>query len=146
MRRDLGAHDFGPAGDELARGKALLGEGVLERLVQKVRERPRIGFAGLVHARTLCHIGRHDASSWEEAAKARLAAGGPAGRRPARLVRPPSPLAAVARAARRAARSLPGLALRGHAATDHREGGRALFRALPRALADGAGAGGGAAR
>ena len=53
----------------------------------------------------------------------------------ARLVRPPSPRAAVAREARRDGRSLPGLALGDHAAADHREGGRALFRALPRALA-----------
>ena len=56
--------DLGPAGDELGRGEALLGEGVAERLVQNVRERARIRFAGLVHAARLCHIGRHDASSW----------------------------------------------------------------------------------
>ncbi len=43
-------------------------------------------------------------------------------------------------------RSLSRLALRDHAAADHREGGRALFRALPRALAGRAGARRGAAR
>ena len=64
MGGDLRSHDIGPAGDELGRGEALLGEGVAQRLVQKLFERPRIGFAGLVHGASLCHIGRHDASSW----------------------------------------------------------------------------------
>ena len=50
------------------------------------------------------------------------------------LVRPPPPRAAVARAQGRARRPVPGLALRDHAAADHREGGRALLsRASSRA-------------
>src|SRR5580693_5127824 len=53
---------------------------------------------------------------------------------PARLVRPPSPPAAVARGARRTRRRLPGLALGNHAAADDREGGRAVFRKVSGAL------------
>ena len=52
------------------------------------------------------------------------------------LVRPPPPRAAVARQEGRTRRPVPGLALRGHAAADHREGGRSLLCALPRALSD----------
>ena len=43
--------------------------------MQKVRQRTWIRFAGLVHVARLCHIVRHDASSWHGTAKAR----GPAG-------------------------------------------------------------------
>src|SRR5262249_38826134 len=97
---------------------------------------------------------RHDASRWDERAKARVAARRPARRRsrrrsqcrPLGLVRPPSPQTSLARAPRRAARPLSRLALRDHAAADHHKGGRALFRALYRALAEGALARGGAAR
>ena len=100
MGGDLRAHDLGPARDELGRGKALLGERVAERLVQKVRQRTRIRFAGLVHVARLCHIVRHDASSWHGTTKARRrAAGRPERRRSAGLVRSPSPQAAVARRA-----------------------------------------------
>src|SRR5262249_11189860 len=91
----------------------------------------------------------HDASRWDEATKARVAAPGPARRSQRRslgLVRPPSPQTSLARAARRAARSLSRLALRDHAAANHRKGGRALFRAVYRALAERARARGGAAR
>src|SRR5262249_9558125 len=52
----------------------------------------------------------------------------------ARWVRPPPPQAAVARRRRRATGSLSGVAVGDHAAADHREGGRTLLYALPRAL------------
>src|SRR5262249_52391799 len=47
MGGDLRARDLRPAGDELGRGEALLGEGVAQRLVQKVLERTRIRIARL---------------------------------------------------------------------------------------------------
>src|SRR3546814_6996030 len=54
------------------------------------------------------------------------------------LVRPPRPRPAVARAPRRgAARSLPRVAQRGHAAADHGGDRGALFRRFPRSLAEG---------
>src|SRR5580704_11655258 len=53
----------------------------------------------------------------------------------ARLVRPPSPAAAVAAAGRRTRRSLFGLAVGNHAAADRRQNGRTLFRKIPGALA-----------
>src|SRR5262249_38564588 len=92
----------------------------------------------------------HDSRGGVEATNARYAAPGPPRRDSRRgflgLVQPPSPQASLARAARRAARSLSRLALRDHAAANHRKGGRALFRALYRALAERARARGGAAR
>jgi hypothetical protein len=75
MGGDLRAHDLGPTGHEFGRGKALLGERVAQRLVEKVRQRTRIRFAGLVHVARLCHIVRHDASSWHGTAKARGSSG-----------------------------------------------------------------------
>ena len=62
------------------------------------------------------------------------------------LVRPPSPRAALARARGGAQRSLSGLAVGDHAAADDGEGGRAVFREIRRALADGRCAGPGFAR
>src|SRR5665213_860136 len=59
------------------------------------------------------------------------------GGRSAGLVRPPPPRIALARAARRTARPVPGLAVRDHAAADQRENGRALLREISGALADG---------
>ena len=53
----------------------------------------------------------------------------------ARLVRPPSPQAAVAAAGGRARRSVPGLAVGNHAAADRRQNRRAVFREIPGALA-----------
>ncbi len=63
----------------------------------------------------------------------------------ARLVRSPPPPAAVARRSRRDVGSLPRLAVGDHAAADHGEGGRALFRKVRRALAGCHGAGSGLA-
>ena len=51
------------------------------------------------------------------------------------LVRPSSPRSAVARAARRACRSVSRLAQRDHAAADHGRDRRSLFRPIPGALA-----------
>ena len=82
----------------------------------------------------MCHRRRHDRSSPIAAAEeSRFAGAG----RSARLVRPPRPRVALARAARRTGGSLPCLAVGNHAAADHGEGGRALLRALSGALADG---------
>ena len=53
----------------------------------------------------------------------------------ARLVRPPSPQAAVAAAAGRTRRSLSGLAVGNHAAADRRQNGGAVFPEIRRALA-----------
>ena len=89
---------------------------------------------------------RHDASRQTQRREARDSAwSASADRRCAWYDRHRRVLPWRARAGR-ARRSLSRLALRDHAAADHREGGRALFRALPRALADGARARGGAAR
>src|SRR6516165_11136113 len=78
MACDLRAHDIGPAGDKLRRGKALFGEGVVERPVHKIGEWTRVGFAGLVHSTQLCEGSHHEASSRNAAAKARHPAFGPA--------------------------------------------------------------------
>ena len=63
-----------------------------------------------------------------------------------RLVRPPSPPPALAGAARRAGRSVPGLAQRDHAAADHGGGGRPYYEKflspLPRRAGACRGAGG----
>src|SRR5258708_15964471 len=80
------------------------------------------------------------------ATKACRTASGWARCRSAGLVRPPSPRAPLARSAGRAARPVPGLALRSHAAADYYEGRRAVFRALYGALVECARARGGAAR
>src|SRR5690606_34470735 len=61
------------------------------------------------------------------------------GPHPARLVRPPQARPALARAAGRARRSLPRMALGDHAATDHGGGRGSVFPALPGALAYGRG-------
>ena len=58
----------------------------------------------------------------------------------ARLVRPPSPQAAVAAAGGRAGRSVPGVAVGNHAAADRRQNRRAVFREISGALARGRGA------
>src|SRR3954453_8736383 len=60
---------------------------------------------------------------------------GESSRTAARLVRPPPSSAALAGAARRTRRRLSGMAFRNHAATDHRQGGRAVLRKIPGALA-----------
>src|SRR5262245_41735022 len=88
----------------------------------------------------------HDASSSDCATKACRTVPRYARGRSLGLVRPPPPRAPLARSAGRAARPISGLALRDHAAADHDEGGRAVFRALYRALAERARARGGAAR
>src|SRR5262249_31686238 len=62
VRCDVSADDLAPAGDELGRGEALLGEGLVERLAQQVGKRLGSGSARLVHVLALCHIGRHDGS------------------------------------------------------------------------------------
>src|SRR5947208_3058887 len=139
MVRDLRADDVGPASDELGGGKTLLGERRGERSVENFRQRSREGFAGLVHAARLCHIAPYDASSWDRPTKARRIAAPCARGRSLGLVRPPPSRAALARRAGRAARPVSGLALRDHAAADHDEGGRAVFRALYRALVERAG-------
>ncbi len=61
MGGDLRADDLRPAGDELGRGEALLGEGVSSRHVaEQIGERARgcESCAGLFTAVALCHIGR----------------------------------------------------------------------------------------
>ena len=161
MSGDLGADDLGPAGHQLGRGKALPGESIPQGLVQKIRQRARIGFGGLVHGLRLCHRSRHDRSSpqgaeegsccavcagtqqdaWRSSERQTRSAGSGGA---ARLVRPPSPHAAVAGARRREARSLSRLAVGSDAAADYGQGSRALFRPLHRALAERAGAGCGA--
>src|SRR5260370_3172949 len=77
------------------------------------------------------------------ATKACRTASGCARRRSVGLVRPPPPGAPLARSVGRAARPVSGLALRDHAAADHYEGGRTVFRALYGALAERARARGG---
>src|SRR5262249_15151908 len=64
----------------------------------------------------------------------------------ARLVRPPSPQAAVACRRGRARRSLPSVALRNHAAADASQRGSALLRQVPGVVAERARARSGAAR
>ena len=80
MGGDLRPDDLRPAGDQLGRGKALLGEGVLEGLAQEVGQRPRLRFQAcpvprLVHARAAlpCRIAMTVAAT-SDSAEARRAA------------------------------------------------------------------------
>src|SRR4029077_14986723 len=118
-RGDVGADDLGPARHQLGRGKALLAESLADGLADQVAQRLGEGTGGLVHDAVLCHpsagpfgwtlgqtLGQtlsddfsSNPSSEAFGATARQAPRGavmPATHRLARLVRPPSPQAAVA--------------------------------------------------
>src|SRR5580704_8160785 len=127
-RGNVGADDLGPARHQFGRSEALLAKRLAHGLGDEVAQRLGEGAGGLVHDAVLCHPSAgpfgddlsSDRSSQARGATARQAPGGrvmPATHRLAGLVRPPSPQAAVARAAGpKTRRSVPGLALRDHAA------------------------------
>src|SRR5580704_4769335 len=134
-RGNVGADDLGPARHQFGRSEALLAKRLAHGLADEVAQRLGEGAGGLVHDAVLCHpsagpFGQilgddlsSNRSSQARGATARQAPDArfmPATHRLAGLVRPPSPQAAVARAAGpKTRRSVPGLALRDHAAADH---------------------------
>ena len=134
MVGDLGADDLGPVGDELGRREALLGERIRDRLARRSGSRAwhACGRA-CSRARGSVRSERDEPSSQTRGV-----------RRPAA----PDPALLLAwydrhrrvlpwRAAKgETADPYRRLALRDHAAADHREGGRSLLCALPGALSD----------
>ena len=143
--------DVGPAGDELGRGEALLRERVARASCAEARRADAGRFARACSRRAaLSHRIAMTASSWRREPRKQRRRARPMRPRPGRRCSPgTTAIAACCRGARapgETRRSLSRLALRDHAAADHREGGRALLRALPRALAERARARRGAAR
>ena len=121
----------GPAGHQFDRGEALFGERLVERLVQKLCQRTRLRSGRACSRWRLCHIGRMTlaagARSSESVPRRRTATAAAADLLPGITATAACCLAGGAAAK---ARPLSGVALRDHAAADHREGGGALFRAL----------------
>ena len=135
---DLGSHDVGPAGNDFGRGKALRLERVAQSGAKQIRKRPGKTARGLAHADAPYAIVGIMTVAVRLPRRKKAATPDPADL--ARLVRPPRPRLALARPARRTRGSVSCLAIGNHVATDHREGGRALLRAVSVALADSGGA------
>ena len=104
MGGDLGADDSGQRVTSSVEAKPCRAKASSSGLAQEVGERTALVARGLFMVRALCHRsdGHELAATTLAAREARARRSGPQRRRAARLVRPPSPRAAVARRAGRA--------------------------------------------
>ena len=131
---DFRADDLGPVGHDAGRGEALPRERVRDRLRDDLAQGRRVASGACSRLRGSVRSEAMSLAAKAPAPEGRLA---PGSRRSA--CAGTTATAACCRGARapgERADPVSGLALRDHAAADHREGGRALLCALPRALSD----------
>ena len=151
--RDALPDDVGPAGDDLRLAEAIACQHRADAGLDEIGQRPGPGVFAVDIAHRACFsfdtlrpraahgaarlagpgVRPGPAAAVRNDAPARRTKDRPS---PSRLVRSPPARAALAGRPRRAPRSLPRLAVRGHAATDHGRCGSALLRAISRTLAD----------